>query len=218
MKRKNKKPWPTKAAMTQIYNQHLWGGNNFDFYSGEGSHLPEIIKPYLDSVLTFLKSFETPLTVCDLGCGDFNIGKNLVKHTKTYTAIDIVEPLITRNKQIFKAENLEFYCLDISKEILPKADCIILRQVLQHITNQEIAHICKQLKNYKYLIITEHLPTGNFTPNINIISGQGIRIKHNSGVDILQDPFNFKAKKQTVLNNYFLKEGKGKITTVLLET
>ncbi|TXE06404.1 class I SAM-dependent methyltransferase [Seonamhaeicola algicola] len=204
--------------MTQIYNQHLWGGNNFDFYSGEGSHLPEIIKPYLDSVLTFLKSFETPLTVCDLGCGDFNIGKNLVKHTKTYTAIDIVEPLITRNKQIFKAENLEFYCLDISKEILPKADCIILRQVLQHITNQEIAHICKQLKNYKYLIITEHLPTGNFTPNINIISGQGIRIKHNSGVDILQDPFNFKAKKQTVLNNYFLKEGKGKITTVLLET
>lgn len=204
--------------MTQIYNQHLWGGNNFDFYSGEGSHLPEIIKPYLDSVLTFLKSFETPLTVCDLGCGDFNIGKNLVKHTKTYTAIDIVEPLITRNKQIFKAENLEFYCLDISKEILPKADCIILRQVLQHITNQEIAHICKQLKNYKYLIITEHLPTGNFTPNINIISGQGIRIKHNSGVDILQYPFNFKAKKQTVLNNYFLKEGKGKITTVLLET
>lgn len=204
--------------MTQIYNQHLWGGNNFDFYSGEGSHLPEIIMPYLESVSSFLKSFKIPLTVCDLGCGDFNIGKNLVKYTKTYVAIDIVEALIKRNKQIFNTENLEFYCLDISKETLPEVDCVILRQVLQHLTNDEISNICKQLKNYKYIILTEHLPIGNFCPNINIISGQGIRIKHNSGVDILQHPFNFKAKKQTILNNYFLKENKGKITTFLLET
>jgi len=36
MSRKPKKPWPTKAVMQQIYEQHLWGGKDFDFYSGEG--------------------------------------------------------------------------------------------------------------------------------------------------------------------------------------
>jgi len=65
---------------------------------------------------------------------------------------------------------------------LPKADCVILRQVLQHLSNEEIKNILAKLYNYKYLILTEHLPLRDFIPNEDIISGQGIRIKHNSGV------------------------------------
>jgi 2-polyprenyl-3-methyl-5-hydroxy-6-metoxy-1,4-benzoquinol methylase len=89
-------PWPTKDAMEQVYEKNLWGGNTADFYSGEGSHLPEIVTPYITVVSGFLQSFENPLTVCDLGCGDFNIGKELVKYSKKYIAIDIVENLIER--------------------------------------------------------------------------------------------------------------------------
>ncbi len=37
--KKPKTPWPTKAAMEQVYEQNFWGGDNADFYSGEGSHL-----------------------------------------------------------------------------------------------------------------------------------------------------------------------------------
>ena len=58
---------------------HLWGGKDFDFYSGSGSHDSQIIEPYLDAVSTFLKSHNNTLTVCDLGCGDFNIGKQLTQ-------------------------------------------------------------------------------------------------------------------------------------------
>ena len=37
--KRNKQPWPTKAAMTQVYEKYLWGGGGeHDFYSGEGSH------------------------------------------------------------------------------------------------------------------------------------------------------------------------------------
>lgn len=71
-----KKPWPTKDAMEQVYEMKLWGGNKSDFYSGEGSHHPDIINPYIDVLTSFLTSFKNPLTVCDLGCGDFNVGKN----------------------------------------------------------------------------------------------------------------------------------------------
>lgn len=215
MPKNKKKPWPTKAVMNQIYEMKLWGGETFDFYSGTGSHTPNIINPYLDAVIHFLNAFPEPLTVCDLGCGDFNIGKHLVKHTKTYYAIDIVAPLINRNKQQFKAHNLEFHCLDIAKDEPPAADCVILRQVLQHLSNAEIQDILKRLNAYKYMILTEHVPLGNFTPNKDIISGQGIRLKQNSGVNLLEAPFNFQIKDQKHLGGYVLEDNKGRIVTTL---
>ena len=143
--KKHKQPWPTKDAMEQVYEKKLWGGNTSDFYSGEGSHLPEIVTPYITVVSGFLQSFENPLTVCDLGCGDFNIGKNLVSLTKKYLAVDIVQDLILHNKTNYKKENLEFLCLDIALENLPSADCAFLRQVLQHLSNKEVYEIVKKL-------------------------------------------------------------------------
>ncbi|PWH84260.1 SAM-dependent methyltransferase [Algibacter marinivivus] len=203
--------------MTQIYDMNLWGGKEFDFYSGEGSHNPEIINPYLKQVISFLESFSEPITVCDLGSGDFNIGKHLTKYSKKYIAIDIVETLIERNKKLYKEDNLEFHCLDIVKDELPAADCIILRQVLQHLSNTEILSVVKKLKNYKYVILTEHIPFGYFTPNKDIISGQGIRLKQNSGVDILEPPFNFKIKEQKRIDEHILKNGNGQIVTTLFK-
>ena len=52
-----KKSWPTKDAMVQIYENNLWGGNQSDFFSGDGSHDPELIKPYLETVTSFLTAF-----------------------------------------------------------------------------------------------------------------------------------------------------------------
>lgn len=215
MSKKIKKPWPTKAVMNQIYELKLWGGQGFDFYSGLGSHDLKITKPYINSIRSFLNSHNNALTICDLGCGDFNIGKQLVKHSNKYTAIDIVEKLINRNKKLFKENNLNFYCLDIAKNKLPQTDCIIIRQVLQHLSNNEIQNVLKKLTVYKYIILTEHIPLGDFNPNKDIISGQGIRLKQNSGVNILESPFNFKIKEETTLNTYILDNNKGQIITKL---
>lgn len=218
MSKKTKKPWPTKAVMAQIYEQKLWGGNDSDFYSGDGSHDTIITKTYLNQVIAFLESYNGSLRVCDLGCGDFNIGKHLVPYTKYYHAIDIVESLIIRNKKLYNQDHLEFYCLDISKDELPDADCIILRQVLQHLSNIEIHKIIEKLARYKYIILTEHIPTGHFTSNKDIISGQGIRLKQNSGVNILEVPFNFKIKEQFIIHEHILKQNAGRIVTTLFST
>jgi len=215
MKKKIKTPWPTKDVMNQIYDLHLWGGKDFDFYSGFGSHDAHIVEPYLEAVSTFLKSHNNLLTICDLGCGDFNIGKQLTQYTKKYIGIDIVDNLIKRNKKRFKAKNLEFHCLNIVEDDLPNADCIILRQVLQHLSNAEILKVVQKLSNYNHVILTEHLPIGNFEPNKDIISGQGIRIKKQSGVDVLVEPFNLKVKDTKILNEIIPEDNKGVIVTVL---
>lgn len=210
-----KKPWTTKDAMEQVYEMNLWGGEKTDFYSGEGSHNPEMVDSYLAAVISFLTSFKNPLVICDLGCGDFNVGKELVKYTEKYIAIDIVPALIKRNKEKFKKENLEFHCLDIARDDLPAGDCAILRQVLQHLSNAEVKQIVRKLSRFKYVILTEHIPEGDFFSNKDIISGQGTRLKKQSGLNLLASPFNFKVKEEKQLMSVSLNKGKEVIVTTL---
>ena len=210
-----KKPWPTKAVMRQIYEKHLWGGAQYDFYSGMGSHNKSLVDPFIHVLRSFLTSFSQPIRVCDLGCGDFNVGRQLHDLTSQYIGVDIVNELITRNKLEYAFQGLDFVCLDISEDQLPNADCVILRQVLQHLSNAEIARIAKKLSAFQYVIVTEHLPNGQFNPNLDIVSGQGIRLKKESGVDLLSSPFNLKVKSVETLLSIDLADGKGRIVTTL---
>ncbi|MFD2915998.1 class I SAM-dependent methyltransferase [Psychroserpens luteus] len=214
---KIKTPWPTKDAMEQVYDMKLWGDNASRYYSGDGSHHPEIVNPYLKVVTSFLTSFKKPLVVCDLGCGDFNVGQELVKHTRKYIAVDIVKDLIEHNKEKYKEDNLEFHCLDLAVDDLPVGDCAVLRQVLQHLSNTEIQNILNKLTSFEYIILTEHLPEGHFTPNKDIISGQGIRLKKQSGLNLLAPPFNFKVKEEKQLSSITLDDNKGVIMTTLYQ-
>ena len=212
---KNKTPWPTKEVMIQIYQLHLWGGKEYEFYSGDGSHDITIIEPYQEVVIRFLQSFDEPLIVCDLGCGDFNVGKKFVSFTKKYLGVDIVPDLIERNKNRFQAENLSFQCLDLATDELPKGDCAIIRQVLQHLSNNEIQKILQKLSAYQYVILTEHLPSGDFVTNKDKIASQGIRLKQQSGINLIESPFYWDVLSSKELLSIELAPGKGKIVTTL---
>ncbi len=98
---------------------------------------------------------------------------------------------------------------------MPLGDCAIIRQVLQHLSNAEVQAIVNKLVNFKYLILTEHLPKGDFIPNKDIISGQGIRLKKKSGINLLAPPFNLKVKEEKQLIAYYLEPDKGVLVTTL---
>ncbi len=213
-----KSPWPTKATMQQVYQEKLWGDNGTDFYSGEGSHHPDLVVPYVEVVSNFLQSFKKPIKVCDLGCGDFNIGKQLLAYVKHYVAVDIVPELIDFNENTYDSPHLEFHSLDIAKDELPQGDCAILRQVLQHLSNAEVGKVVEKLYRYRYIILTEHLPEGEFEPNKDIVSGQGIRLKKQSGLDLLQPPFSMKVKETKILLTQSPITHQGVIITNLFQT
>ena len=105
--------------------------------------------------------------------------------------------------------------MDIAVYDLPSADCALLRQVLQHLSNSEVLSIVSKLAAFKYVILTEHLPEGEFIANTDITSGQGIRLKKQSGINLLAPPFNFKVKEEKQLSSITLNNSTGIIVTTL---
>ena len=87
----------------EIYLSKLWTPNStkedYKFFSGIGSYLPELVNDYIDEVSKFLSSFPSKPDVVDLGCGDFAIGSKIRKLCKNYIAVDIFDELISFNKK-----------------------------------------------------------------------------------------------------------------------
>lgn len=202
-----------------IYKNKFWGSKtDKEFYSGEGSHDPKIANPYVEIITKFLSKLSNPVVV-DLGCGDFNIGSKISHLSKKYYAIDLVEDLINYNKENFKNENLIFSKLDITKDTLPNGDVCLVRQTLQHLSNEDIFSFINNINGkYKFLIVTEHLPGANFNANSNIGTNPDTRQLFNSGVVLHKPPFNLKFKSFKKLLNVNIDDDDSSIVeTVLYE-
>jgi len=184
----------------EIYREKIWGGSEMDFFSGAGSHYPEVVEAYVQCVREFLASLGRPLTVIDIGCGDFNIGNRLTDLAATYIACDVVEALIERNRQLFVRNNLKFLRLDAVADPLPQSDVVIVKQVFQHLRNDQIMAILRKMTPFKVWIICEHLPsTQDFTPNIDKLAGPDNRLPRNSGIVVTAPPFNVTPRREITL-------------------
>lgn len=191
-----------EQIFSKIYKDSSWNKNSLNFNSGPGSHNKKLVAPYVKFVNLFLLDKKLK-SIIDLGCGDFNVGKNIYKNVNKYYAFDIVPDLIKTNKKKFNDKKIIFECKNFIDETLPKADVVIIRQVLQHLDNKSIIKILNKIKSYKYAIITEHIPTTIFTPNIDKNIGLTTRLEFNSGINIEIDPFNFNfiSKKEIKLED-----------------
>ncbi|MBC7404471.1 MAG: SAM-dependent methyltransferase, partial [Cytophaga sp.] len=125
-----------------------------------------------------------------------------------------VESVIKFNKDAYKNLNVDFRVIDITKDDLPQAEIVFLRQVLQHLSNEKIIAALPQiLSKYKYLILTEHLPSSNtFTPNLDILTGPETRIQSNSGLVLTSAPFNLKVIDESCLCEVIYSVGRIRTT------
>jgi hypothetical protein len=198
-------------AFTAIYTDGLWGGSGEpgDFCSGNGSRQPVIISAYVTAVQVFLKSFDTKPNVVDLGCGDFHLGSRIRAYCGRYIACDIVEPLIERNKVKFRGLEVDFRLVDMTKDELPDGDVVFIRQVFQHLSNDLISATMPKLsRSYKYLVLTEHVPSlPSFIPNLDKVTGPDTRLTNASGVVLTSPPFNLEVRRAEVLCEAFDSDG-----------
>lgn len=194
---------PASQVFSDIYEQKQWGSApeaGTPFYSGPGSHDPAIVSPYVDAVRTYLTSLGNP-DVADLGCGDFSVGVQLRDACKRYRAADAVPEIIEFNRRKYAGLGIEFSVADLTTGRLPKADVAIVRQVLQHLSNDQIAKaLIRIATRYKHLVLTEHLPDEvPFKPNVDIRMGPLTRLGQKSGVVVTAPPFNMPVKDERIL-------------------
>lgn len=131
----------------------------------------------------------------DLGCGDFRMGFRIAPLAGSYLGVDIVPALIEHLTGEFGRDHISFRCINIIDDPLPEGDICFVRQVLQHLSNDQILRVLPKLASYKYVFITEHIPNRRnpYRPNLDKAHGPDIRIYWNSGVFLDQPPFSLPA-------------------------
>jgi hypothetical protein len=195
-----------QETFTTIYRRGHWGksGDPADpFFSGSGSRDPRIVEPYIKAVEAVLTGYGRRLDVADLGCGDFAVGAQIRRLCGRYYACDVVQDVIDRHKIKHANSDVIFQVVDITQDDLPPADMAFIRQVLQHLSNDDIKRVVPKLYRYRYLVITEHLPVSpDFESNLDKKRGLDIRLRlgtKGSGIVLTEPPFDLKVKSSKIL-------------------
>lgn len=180
-----------QAVFSEVYSLKKWGDKGTQFFSGPGS-LDEFSEPYINMLSGYLNSeFEANVTLVDLGCGDFRVGEKLVAKLPmlNYHGVDVVAEMIEQHNSLHANQRVQFSCLDLAQDPLPEGDVATIRQVLQHLSNQQIMQICQKFSQYQAVFITEHYPANLKQANADIVHGAKTRRKRNSAVVLDQAPF-----------------------------
>lgn len=101
-------------------------------------------------------------TVLDIGCGTGILKENLDKSC-TYFGIDNNQKFVT----FAKSKNIDVTCGNIFQEEFPKADVVVISDVLHHVTPKHTQLIKKCLKAAPRLIICEPRHSKDFFSKIS---------------------------------------------------
>lgn len=166
-----------------IYEHKLWGSEDA---SGTGSTLDQTaaIREQLPEMFKKLDI----RSILDIPCDTHNWWAHMnAKHQMgiAYTGADVVPELIEENKRIYP--HTRFCVLDITRDELPQADAVFVRDLFGHFSNQDISRAMANIvkSNPKYLIATtfpgvainQDIRTGGWRPfNLALLQQQyGLR-------------------------------------------
>jgi len=163
--------------------QKIYAKNRWVFGSGEGSK-PEIAQPYMEFLQNFLRE-KNIQSVVDVGCGDWQFSQLIEWGNVKYLGLDVVPEVIEENQRQFGSEDISFQVFDATREALPPADLLLIKDVLQHWPNAAIQNFLPNLKKYRYALITND---ADERTNVDISFGE------HRAVDITLPPFNVSAQ------------------------
>ena len=179
----------SEEAFSKIYEEGVWGVGRDGYGSSGGGSSIETTILYRQFLMEFLREHDIH-SVVDLGCGDWEFSRTIDWKGLNYTGYDVVAKLIARNQLLYGTSNIHFVHADVIHTELPCADLLICKEVLQHLTNQDIMQIMRQFHKFRFCLITNDLGS-----NGDIDRG-GYR-----GLDLSQPPFSLKAEPMIAYEN-----------------
>ncbi len=179
-----------EQVFSRIYGSGLWGKSGGQFFSGSGSTDAHALQ-YVGMLAEYVEKHSIR-SVVDLGCGDFAIGRRIADLGVDYTGVDVVPALIQHHSRQFGSPRVRFAHVDIVDGDLPHGNLCLIRQVLQHLSNDQIARILPKLRRYAHVLVTEHYPAPDIQviPNKDKPHGHDTRVEDDSAVFLQHRPFN----------------------------
>jgi hypothetical protein len=143
-----------EKVFTYIYKTNYWTSQ--ESISGPGSELRVTHKMRKD-LSALIKRFGIT-SIADAPCGDLNWMKHVDIGTCRYIGIDIVQELIENNIKTF-GNTREFRHLNLLENVIEKVDLIICRDMLAHLTYEQIFTALRNFKQSgsKYILVTTNV-------------------------------------------------------------
>lgn len=170
-----------KQKFTEIYKKCGFSGEEFPM-SGIGSSLDQTEQ--LRQRLPLLFGEYGITSFVDASCGDFAWMEHVNLEGVQYHGFDIVRSVIEKNRLHYGRNNIQFDELDIVKQVHLRADLILCRDCLVHLSNRDAL---RALANFKksgstYLLTTTF---ADRSENADLVSGRGWR-----SINLERPPFN----------------------------
>ena len=95
-------------------------------------------------------------TLVDAPCGDFVWMRELAPGFESYVGVDVVPELIAANNRQFAGPRIRFATGDITVDEFPRADAVLCRDCLIHLSTPLVWAALRNFKRtgYKYLFLT----------------------------------------------------------------
>jgi SAM-dependent methyltransferase len=169
------------------------------FFSGVGSR-GQAANAYVEKISDELNRIacekRSNIVVVDLGCGDFSIGHALVERIPgiSYVGCDIVPEIISHHEKQYANDLVRFEQIDIVADPLPQGDVCLIRQVLQHLPNDDVKQVLAKCEQYPVVFVTEGHPLIiEGPPNPDKPVGPDVRFNYQAGIgrglQLDQQPF-----------------------------
>ena len=137
----------------------------------------------------FLKHNEIK-SVVDVGCGDWSFSQYIDWKNISYIGYDVVKSVIERNIKKYSDPSCLFVHANALTVDLPSADLLICKDVLQHISNENVLNFLKQIGKFKYCLITNDTDFDTETSLNSDTEAGGYRT-----LDLTKEPFGVKGVK-----------------------
>lgn len=186
----------TEKTFREIFERNHWAGN--DSISGQGSddrqtseislRIPELVKRI--GIKNFL----------DVPCGDFHWFSKMQIDLEQYVGGDILPEIVDKNNCFFGNDFRKFIRINLIQDPLPKADILLCRDCLVHLSHRDIESAIENIRRSKItFLLTTTFP--DCEENQDIITGDW-RI-----INLEKPPFSL--PKPLLLINEKCTEGQG---------
>ena len=143
---------PISEIFNRVYAGNYWG--NIDSRSGNGSDLKqtEVIRAEIPKLIRDLGV----RCMLDIPCGDFFWMERCNLGVESYIGADVVPSLVHELNERYGGAHRRFEVLDLTEGALPKVDLVLCRDLLVHLSANDIRRAVINLKRSgsAYLLAT----------------------------------------------------------------